>query len=98
MFQLSVRQNVEYFIYLFIIMQFLCEKVIYFCFNRYIELVHTDSNFEPEDSFFQLFADPRSTRLTRVQLREDYVRDRDLEAVRKQVGCPKVMRVFLFRI
>lgn len=52
---------------------------------RYMELVHTDSNFEPEESFFQLFSDPRSTRLTRVQLREDFVRDRDLEAIRKQV-------------
>ncbi|PWA24049.1 hypothetical protein CCH79_00019138 [Gambusia affinis] len=49
-----------------------------------MELVHTDSNFEPEESFFQLFSDPRSTRLTRVQLREDFVRDRDLEAIRKQ--------------
>lgn len=62
---------------------------IYFCLNRYMELVHTDSNFEPEDNFFQLFSDPRSTRLTRVQLREDFVRDRDLEAIRKQVGCRK---------
>lgn len=51
-----------------------------------MELVHTDSNFEPEESFFQLFSDPRSTRLTRVQLREDFVRDRDLEAIKKQVG------------
>uniref|UniRef100_A0A3Q4AL03 Protein zer-1 homolog n=1 Tax=Mola mola TaxID=94237 RepID=A0A3Q4AL03_MOLML len=58
----------------------ICDKLV----NTYIELVHTDSNFEPEESFFQLFADPRSTRLTRVQFRDDYVRDRDLEAVRKQ--------------
>lgn len=50
-----------------------------------MELVHTDSNFEPQDGFFQLFADPRSTRLTRLQLREDFVRDRDLEAIGKQV-------------
>lgn len=55
--------------------------------SRYLELVHTDSSFEPEESFFQLFSDPRSTRLTRVQLREDVVRDKDLEAIRKQVGC-----------
>lgn len=60
-----------------------------------MELVHTDSNFEPEESFFQLFSDPRSTRLTRVQLREDFVHDRDLEAIRKQVGCHKLfMRFF----
>ena len=45
-----------------------------------------DSNFEPQDGFFQLFSDPHSTRLTRVQLREDFVRDRDLEAIGKQVG------------
>lgn len=51
-----------------------------------MEMVHTDNNFEPEESFFQLFSDPRSTRLTRVQLREDIVRDKDLEAIRKQVG------------
>ena len=56
-----------------------------------MELVHTDSNFEPQESFFQLFSDPRSTRLTRVQLREDFVRDRDLEAIRKQVrGHPRI--------
>lgn len=61
--------------------------------NRYMELVHTDSNFEPEESFFQLFSDPRSTRLTRVQLREDFVRDRDLETIRKQVGsCCKLVK------
>lgn len=63
-----------------------------------MELVHTDSNFEPEESFFQLFSDPRSTRLTRVQLREDFVRDRDLEAIRKQVGCCKLVRDQFFRI
>ena len=57
----------------------------FFFINRYMDLVHTDSNFEPQESFFQLFSDPRSTRLTRVQLREDFVRDRDLEAIRKQV-------------
>lgn len=59
--------------------------VSFFFPNRYMELVHTDSNFEPEESFFQLFSDPRSTRLTRVQLREDFVRDRDLEAIKRQV-------------
>uniref|UniRef100_A0A8C2ZGU5 Protein zer-1 homolog n=1 Tax=Cyclopterus lumpus TaxID=8103 RepID=A0A8C2ZGU5_CYCLU len=58
----------------------ICDKLV----NTYMELVHTDSNFEPEESFFQLFSDPRSTRLTRVQLREDFVRDRDLEAIQKQ--------------
>uniref|UniRef100_A0A3Q3QWB7 Protein zer-1 homolog n=1 Tax=Monopterus albus TaxID=43700 RepID=A0A3Q3QWB7_MONAL len=58
----------------------ICDKLV----NTYMELVHTDSNFEPVESFFQLFSDPRSTRLTRVQLREDFVRDRDLEAIRKQ--------------
>uniref|UniRef100_A0A8K9WLR1 Protein zer-1 homolog n=2 Tax=Oncorhynchus mykiss TaxID=8022 RepID=A0A8K9WLR1_ONCMY len=49
-----------------------------------MELVHSDSSFEPQDGFFQLFSDPRSTRLTRVQLREDLVWDRDLEAIGKQ--------------
>uniref|UniRef100_A0A7N6C4U3 Protein zer-1 homolog n=1 Tax=Anabas testudineus TaxID=64144 RepID=A0A7N6C4U3_ANATE len=58
----------------------ICDKLV----NIYMDLVLTDSNFEPEESFFQLFSDPRSTRLTRVQLREDFVRDRDLEAIRKQ--------------
>ncbi|XP_033951639.1 protein zer-1 homolog [Pseudochaenichthys georgianus] len=58
----------------------ICDKLV----NTYMELVHTDSNFEPEESFFQLFSDPCSTRLTRVQLREDFVRDRDLEAIQKQ--------------
>ena len=51
-----------------------------------MELVHTDSNFEPQDGFFQLFFDPRSTRLTRLQLTGDFVRDKDLEAIGKQVG------------
>uniref|UniRef100_A0A8C5HV61 Protein zer-1 homolog n=1 Tax=Gouania willdenowi TaxID=441366 RepID=A0A8C5HV61_GOUWI len=58
----------------------ICDKLV----NTYMELLHTHSNFEPEESFFQLFSDPRSTRLTRVQLREDLVHDRDLEAIRKQ--------------
>ncbi|KAK7895802.1 hypothetical protein WMY93_021127 [Mugilogobius chulae] len=58
----------------------ICDKLV----NTYMELVHTNSNFDSEESFFQLFSDPRSTRLTRVQLREDFVHDRDLEAIRKQ--------------
>uniref|UniRef100_A0A674EKY4 Protein zer-1 homolog n=1 Tax=Salmo trutta TaxID=8032 RepID=A0A674EKY4_SALTR len=58
----------------------ICDKLV----NTYMELVHMDSNFEPQDGFFQLFSDPHSTRLTRVQLREDFVRDRDLEAIGKQ--------------
>lgn len=58
----------------------ICDKLV----NAYVELVHTDSNFLPQDGFFQLFSDPRSTRLTRVQLREDLVRDKDLEAIGKQ--------------
>ncbi|KAI4882883.1 hypothetical protein NFI96_013106 [Prochilodus magdalenae] len=58
----------------------ICDKLV----NVYMELVHTDSNFEPQDGFFQLFSDPRSTRLTRLQLREDFVQDRDLEAIGKQ--------------
>ncbi|KAL0965135.1 hypothetical protein UPYG_G00277240 [Umbra pygmaea] len=57
----------------------ICDKLV----NTYMELVNTDSNFEPQDGFFQLFSDPRSTRLTRVQLR-DFVRDKDLEAIGKQ--------------
>lgn len=41
--------------------------------------------FEPHETFFSLFSDPRSTRLTRIHLREDLVQDQDLEAIRKQV-------------
>lgn len=63
-----------------------------------MELVHTDNSFEPEESFFQLFSDPRSTRLTRVQLREDIVRDKDLEAIRKQVGCCSGYYMFLHAV
>ncbi|XP_016352955.1 protein zer-1 homolog, partial [Sinocyclocheilus anshuiensis] len=58
----------------------ICDRLV----NEYMDLVHTDSDFEPQDGFFQLFSDPRSTRLTRLQLREDLVRDRDLEAIGKQ--------------
>ncbi|XP_051960878.1 protein zer-1 homolog [Xyrauchen texanus] len=58
----------------------ICDKLV----NVYMDLVHTDSDCEPQDGFFQLFSDPRSTRLTRLQLREDFVRDRDLEAIAKQ--------------
>ncbi|KAM6985601.1 protein zer-1 homolog [Aplochiton taeniatus] len=58
----------------------ICDKLV----NTYMELVHTDSNFEPQDGFFQLFSDPQSTRLTRVQLREDFIQDKDLEAIGKQ--------------
>ncbi|XP_073689094.1 protein zer-1 homolog, partial [Garra rufa] len=58
----------------------ICDRLV----NVYMDLVHTDSDFEPQDGFFQLFGDPRSTRLTRLQLREDLVRDRDLEAIGKQ--------------
>uniref|UniRef100_A0AAR2LUU7 Protein zer-1 homolog n=1 Tax=Pygocentrus nattereri TaxID=42514 RepID=A0AAR2LUU7_PYGNA len=58
----------------------ICDKLV----NVYMELVHTDSNFVPQDGFFQLFFDPRSTRLTRLQLKGDFVRDKDLEAIGKQ--------------
>ncbi|XP_067278738.1 protein zer-1 homolog [Pseudorasbora parva] len=58
----------------------ICDRLL----NTYMDLVHTDSDFEPQDGFFQLFSDPRSTRITRLQLREDFIRDRDLEAVGKQ--------------
>lgn len=52
---------------------------------RYVELVNAACNFEPHESFFSLFSDPRSTRLSRIHLREDLVQDQDLEAIRKQV-------------
>ncbi|XP_069465285.1 protein zer-1 homolog [Ambystoma mexicanum] len=58
----------------------ICDKLV----NEYIELVNADSVFEAHDSFFALFSEPRSTRLTRVHLREDIVQDQDLEAIRKQ--------------
>lgn len=53
-----------------------------------MELVKTDSIFEPHESFFTLFSDPRSTRLARIHLREQIVQDQDLEAIRKQVALP----------
>lgn len=65
--------------------------------RRYMDLVHTDSDFEPQDGFFQLFGDPRSTRLTRLQLREDLVRDRDLEAIGKQVRNRRPLSVISVR-
>ncbi|KAM9450397.1 protein zer-1 homolog [Clarias gariepinus] len=58
----------------------ICDKLV----NVYMELVHTDSEFEPQEGFFQLFSDPHSTRLSRLHLKEDVVRDRDLEAIGKQ--------------
>ncbi|MBN3297604.1 ZER1 protein, partial [Amia calva] len=58
----------------------ICDKLV----NAYMELVHTDGTFEMHKTFFLLFSDPRSTRLTRVQLRENTVQDRDLEAIRNQ--------------
>lgn len=50
-----------------------------------MELVSAACTFEPHETFFSLFSDPRSTRLTRIHLREDLVQDQDLEAIRKQV-------------
>ncbi|XP_034783390.2 protein zer-1 homolog isoform X2 [Acipenser ruthenus] len=58
----------------------ICDKLV----NAYMELVHADHNFELHQSFFLLFSDPRNTRLTRVQLREDTVLDQDLEAIGSQ--------------
>lgn len=51
-----------------------------------MELVNAACSFEPHESFFSLFSDPRSTRLSRLHLREDLVQDQDLEAIRKQVS------------
>lgn len=50
-----------------------------------MELVSAACTFEPHETFFSLFSDPRSTRLSRIHLREDLVQDQDLEAIRKQV-------------
>uniref|UniRef100_A0A8C9VL41 Protein zer-1 homolog n=1 Tax=Scleropages formosus TaxID=113540 RepID=A0A8C9VL41_SCLFO len=58
----------------------ICDRLL----NTYVELVLTDSTFQKHDGFFTLFSDPYSTRLKRVQLRNDVVRDRDLEAIAKQ--------------
>ncbi|KAK7142980.1 hypothetical protein R3I93_014206 [Phoxinus phoxinus] len=58
----------------------ICDRLV----HAYMDLVHTDSEFEPQDGFFQLFSDPRSTRITRLHLRDDFIRDRDLEALAKQ--------------
>ncbi|XP_065274770.1 protein zer-1 homolog [Emys orbicularis] len=71
----------------------ICDKLV----NEYVELVNADSIFEPHESFFTLFSDPRSTRLARIHLREDVVQDQDLEAIRKQdlvelslINCEKL--------
>ncbi|XP_060746432.1 protein zer-1 homolog [Tachysurus vachellii] len=58
----------------------ICDKLV----HMYVELVQTDTEFEPQDGFFQLFSNPHSTRLSRLHLREDVVRDRDLKAISKQ--------------
>lgn len=55
-----------------------------------MELANAACSFEPHERFFCLFSDPRSTRLSRLHLREDLVQDQDLEAIRKQVrGRPR---------
>ncbi|XP_030063763.1 protein zer-1 homolog isoform X1 [Microcaecilia unicolor] len=58
----------------------ICDRLV----KEYMELVNTDGILEPHESFFTLFSDPQSTRLTRIHLREDFVQDQDLEAIRKQ--------------
>nr|XP_048287899.1 protein zer-1 homolog isoform X1 [Myodes glareolus]XP_048287901.1 protein zer-1 homolog isoform X1 [Myodes glareolus]XP_048287902.1 protein zer-1 homolog isoform X1 [Myodes glareolus]XP_048287903.1 protein zer-1 homolog isoform X1 [Myodes glareolus] len=58
----------------------ICDQLV----NEYVELVSAACTFEPYETFFSLFSDPRSTRLTRIHLREDLVQDQDLEAIRKQ--------------
>ncbi|KAJ8384907.1 hypothetical protein AAFF_G00197150 [Aldrovandia affinis] len=58
----------------------ICDKL----FSMYMDAVHPDSSVEIQDGFFSLFSDPRSARLSRVQLREDILRDRDLSAIAKQ--------------
>uniref|UniRef100_A0A7M4FS40 Protein zer-1 homolog n=1 Tax=Crocodylus porosus TaxID=8502 RepID=A0A7M4FS40_CROPO len=58
----------------------ICDKLV----NEYVELVKTDSVFEPHESFFSLFSDPRSTRLARIHLREQIVQDEDLDAIKNQ--------------
>lgn len=58
----------------------ICDRLLNVC----MELVHTDSEFKLQDGFFQLFSDPRGTRLSRVHVREDVVQDQDLEAISKQ--------------
>ncbi|KAM9324890.1 protein zer-1 homolog [Gastrophryne carolinensis] len=58
----------------------ICDRLV----NEYIELVNADCSFEPHESFFTLFSEPKSTRLTRLHLKEDIVQDQDLEAICKQ--------------
>ncbi|XP_052038014.1 protein zer-1 homolog isoform X3 [Apodemus sylvaticus] len=58
----------------------ICDQLV----NEYVDLVSAACTFEPHETFFSLFSDPRSTRLTRIHLREDLVQDQDLEAIRKQ--------------
>ncbi|KAJ6654622.1 hypothetical protein lerEdw1_006775 [Lerista edwardsae] len=57
----------------------ICDRLV----NEYMELVNT-STIEHNESFFNLFSDPRSTRLARIHLQEIIVQDQDLEAIRKQ--------------
>ncbi|KAI1882445.1 hypothetical protein AGOR_G00250820 [Albula goreensis] len=59
----------------------ICNRLL----SMYMELLQTDSTLETPGNFLSLFSDPRSTRLTRVQLREGLqLGDRDLQAIAKQ--------------
>ncbi|XP_041050195.1 protein zer-1 homolog [Carcharodon carcharias] len=74
----------------------ICDRLV----NMYMDLVNTDNSFQPHESFFSLFSDHRSTRLTHIHLRgiqEDIVQDQDLVAFSKQdlvelrlVNCEKL--------
>ncbi|XP_066466601.1 protein zer-1 homolog [Tiliqua scincoides] len=57
----------------------ICDQLV----NDYMELVNTNA-IDHNESFFNLFSDPRSTRLARIHLQEIIVQDQDLEAIRKQ--------------
>ncbi|XP_057679764.1 protein zer-1 homolog isoform X2 [Corythoichthys intestinalis] len=58
----------------------ICDKFV----NMYMELVHTDASFEMDESFLQLFSEPRRTSLTRLRLKVDFGFDKHLQAMRKQ--------------
>ncbi|XP_059850124.1 protein zer-1 homolog isoform X1 [Hemitrygon akajei] len=61
----------------------ICNRLV----NMYMDLVNTDNSFPVNFSFFSLFSDHRSTRLTHVHLRgihDDVIQDEDLLAFSKQ--------------
>uniref|UniRef100_A0A4W4FTL9 Protein zer-1 homolog n=1 Tax=Electrophorus electricus TaxID=8005 RepID=A0A4W4FTL9_ELEEL len=61
----------------------ICDKLVNISVSGMICLCDVAKLFKL-DLLFSLFCDPCSTRLTQLHLREDFVRDKDLEAIAKQ--------------